>query len=160
MRFLKPALVFLLALTLFPAATSADEKLVSVYSSVATYTLPVIDRGGHEYVGLLELLEPLGRVSAEKKGARWKLRYNAIDSEFVPGNSRAIIGGRYFDFPLPFLFENSRGLVPRKVAEHSVAALPGNASQFSRERPPLIYWRCRHTVQHLAGSEHPSAAGI
>jgi N-acetylmuramoyl-L-alanine amidase len=110
--FLKPVLVFLLALALFPAATSADEKIVSVYSSVATYTLPVIDRGGQEYVGLLELLEPLGRVSAQKKGAPWKLRYNAIDSEFVPGNSRAIIGGRYFDFPFPFLFENSRGLVP------------------------------------------------
>jgi N-acetylmuramoyl-L-alanine amidase len=113
-RFLKPALVFLLVLTLFPAATSADEKVVSVYSPVATYSLPVIERGGHEYVGLLELLEPLGRVSAQKKGARWKLRYNAVDSEFVSGNSRAIIGGRYFDFPLPFLFENSRGLVPVK----------------------------------------------
>jgi N-acetylmuramoyl-L-alanine amidase len=111
---LKPALVFLFALTLFPVATSADEKLVAVYSPVATYTLPVIDRGGQEYVGLLELLEPLGRVSAEKKGPRWKLRYNAIDSEFVPGNLRAIIGGRYFDSPLPFLFENSRGLVPVK----------------------------------------------
>ncbi|HEX9112205.1 MAG TPA: N-acetylmuramoyl-L-alanine amidase [Terriglobales bacterium] len=109
---MKSALVFLLALTLFPAATSADEKRLSVYSSVARYSLPVIDRAGHEYVGLLELLEPLGRVSAEKNGPRWKLRYNAINSEFVPGNSRAIIEGRYFDFPLPFLFENSRGLVP------------------------------------------------
>jgi N-acetylmuramoyl-L-alanine amidase len=109
---LKPALVFLLALTLFPAAISADEKRLSVYSSVARYSLPVIDRAGHEYVGLLELLEPLGRVSAEKNGPRWKLRYNAINSEFVPGNSRAIIDGRYFDFPLPFLVENSRGLVP------------------------------------------------
>jgi len=110
--FLKPALVLPLALTFFSAATSADEKRLSVYSAVATYALPVIDRGGHEYVGLLELLEPLGRVSAERKGPRWRLRYNAIDSEFIPGNSRAIIRGRYFDFPLPFLFENSRGLVP------------------------------------------------
>lgn len=111
-RFLKPALIFLLALTLFPASTSADEKRVSVYSSVATYGLPVIDRAGHEYVGLLELLEPLGRVSAEKSGPRWKLRYNAIDSEFVPGRARAKIGGHDYDLPLPFLVENSRGLVP------------------------------------------------
>jgi N-acetylmuramoyl-L-alanine amidase len=102
----------LLALTLFPAATSANEKRLSVYSSVARYSLPVIDRAGHEYVGLLELLEPLGRVSAGKIGPRWKLRYNAIDSEFVPGGSRAKIGGRAYDLPLPFLVENSRGLVP------------------------------------------------
>jgi N-acetylmuramoyl-L-alanine amidase len=111
-RFLKPALVCLLALTLLLAATSADEKYLSVYSSVARYSLPVTDRAGHEYVGLLELLEPLGRVSAEKIGPRWKLRYNAIESEFVPGRSRAKIGGRAYDLPLPFLVENSRGLVP------------------------------------------------
>jgi len=110
--FLKPALVLLLALTLFPAATSADEKRLSVYSSVATYALPVIDRAGHEYVGLLELLEPLGRVSAGKTGPRWRLHYNAIDSEFVPGRTQAKIGGRDFGLPLPFLIENSRGLVP------------------------------------------------
>jgi N-acetylmuramoyl-L-alanine amidase len=110
--FLKPALVFLLTLTLFPAATSADEKRVSIYSSVATYSLPVVDRAGHEYVGLLELLEPLGRVSAERTGPRWKLRYNAVESEFVPGRARAKIRGRDYDLPLPFLLENSRGLVP------------------------------------------------
>ena len=46
------------------AAPSADEKHISVYSPVAIYTLPVLDRAGHEYVGLLELLEPLGRVSS------------------------------------------------------------------------------------------------
>jgi len=111
-QFSKPALVLLLALTCFPVATSADEKRLSVYSSVARYSLPVIDRAGHEYVGLLELLEPLGRVSAGKNGPRWKLRYNAIDSEFVPGGSRAKIAGRAYDLPLPFLVENSRGLVP------------------------------------------------
>lgn len=110
--FLKPALIFLLALSLFPGATSADDKRVSVYSSVATYSLPVIDRAGHEYVGLLELLEPLGRVSTGKIGSRWKLRYNAIDSEFVPGKARTKIGGRDYDLPLPFLLEGSRGLVP------------------------------------------------
>jgi len=108
----KPPLVFLLVLTLLSAAPSADEKRLSVYSSVATYSLPVTDRGGHDYVGLLDLLEPLGRVSAEKSGPRWKLRYNAIDSEFVPGGSRAKIGGRNYDLPLPFLLDGSRGLVP------------------------------------------------
>jgi len=107
-----PALVFLLALALFPAATSADEKRLSVYSAVATYALPVVDRAGHEYVGLLELLEPLGRVSVEKNGARWKLRYNAIDSEFASGKTRAKIGGHDYPLPFPFVVENSRGLVP------------------------------------------------
>ncbi len=94
------------------ALPSADEKHISVYSPVAIYTLPVLDRAGREYVGLLELLEPLGRVRTQSEGRRWRLRYNAVDAEFVAGSTRARIRGRDFDFIAPFLLENSRGLVP------------------------------------------------
>jgi N-acetylmuramoyl-L-alanine amidase len=109
----KNALALLLATaTLLAAAPSAGEKHISVYSSVAIYTLPVLDRAGHEYVGLLELLEPLGRVSSQTDGQRWKLRFNAVESEFSEGKTRAKIHGRNFDFAAPFLMENARGLVP------------------------------------------------
>ena len=106
-------LVLLLAtVTLLPAATSADEKQLSVYAPVATYTLPVLVRGGREYVGLLELLEPLGRVSSQFAAAHWKIRYNAIDGEFVAGRTRARVRGHDFDLSGSFLVENARGLVP------------------------------------------------
>jgi N-acetylmuramoyl-L-alanine amidase len=104
--------ILLASVTLLSAAPPADEKHISVYSPVAIYTLPVLDRGGHEYVGLLELLEPLGRVSSQSQGRHWRLRYNAVDAEFVAGKTRARIRGRDFDFMAPFLIENSRGLVP------------------------------------------------
>ena len=104
--------ILLAALPLLSAVPSAEEKHISVYSPVAIYTLPVVDRGGHEYVGLLELLEPLGRVSSESQGRHWRLRYNKVDAEFVAGKTRAKIHGRDFDFTSPFLMENSRGLVP------------------------------------------------
>ncbi len=99
-------------LLLLSAAPSADEKHISVYSPVAIYTLPVLERAGHEYVGLLELLEPLGRVSSQTDGRRWSLRYNAVDAEFAAGKTRARIRGRNFDLAAPFLIENSHGLVP------------------------------------------------
>ncbi len=106
-------LAILLAILAFlSAAPAADENHISVYSPVATYTLPVLDRAGHEYVGLLELLEPLGRVSTQTDDRLWTLRYNALDAEFVAGKTRARIRGRNFDLAAPFLFENSRGLVP------------------------------------------------
>jgi N-acetylmuramoyl-L-alanine amidase len=104
--------ILLATLTLLSAAPSADEKHISVYSPVAIYTLPVLERAGHEYVGLLELLEPLGRVSSETNGRWLRLRYNAVDAEFIAGRTRARIRGRDFDFAAPFLIENSRGLVP------------------------------------------------
>jgi N-acetylmuramoyl-L-alanine amidase len=51
-------------------------------------------------------------VSSQSEGRRWRLRYNAVDAEFVAGSTRARIRGRDFDFIAPFLLENSRGLVP------------------------------------------------
>lgn len=104
--------ILLVALTLLSKAPSAEDKQVSVYSPVAIYTLPVLQRGGREYVGLLELLEPLGRVSTDSSGRLLKLRYNAIDAEFFAGKTRARIRGHDFDFSNPFLIENSRGLIP------------------------------------------------
>jgi N-acetylmuramoyl-L-alanine amidase len=109
----KKLVVVLLAIALFlSAAPPRDEKQLSVYSPVATYTLPVLDRAGQEYVGLLELLEPLGRVTSESNGRLLKLTYNSTEAEFAAGQTRAKIRGHNFDFTYPFLIENSRGLVP------------------------------------------------
>lgn len=108
----KTLALFVAILSLLSAATSADEEQLSVYAPVATYTLPVLRGAGHEYVGLLELLEPLGRVSSETKGGVWRIRYNTVDGEFNVGRTRARIRGRDIDLTAPFLIENSRGLVP------------------------------------------------
>lgn len=93
-------------------ASAAAEKQISIYSPVAIYSLPVVERSGRDYVGLLELLEPLGRVNTDTNGRSLKLRYNSIDAEFSAGKTRAKIHGHEFDFAAPFLIENSRGLLP------------------------------------------------
>lgn len=94
------------------AVSAAPEKHLSIYSVAANYSLPIVQRQGREYVGLLELLEPLGKVSAKAEGARWKLRYNNILGEFTSDKTRARIQGRDADLPAKFLLENGRGLVP------------------------------------------------
>lgn len=119
--------IFFVAMTFSAARLSAapapEEKQLSVYAPAATYTLPVLERSGHEYIGLLELLEPLGRVSSQAVGARWKIRYNALDGDFTEGKTRAKVHGRDFDLTAPFLMENSRGLIP-------LASLGGMLSRF------------------------------
>lgn len=94
------------------AAGASEEKHISVYSPAAIYTLPILERAGHEFVGLLELLDPLGRVSSQSNGGVLRLRFNTVDAEFVAGRTRGKIRGQNFDFAAPFLIENSRGLVP------------------------------------------------
>lgn len=100
-----------LACTLLLSGAS-EEKRVAIYSIVANYSLPVEERNGQDYIGLLEILEPLGTVSAQSSGQRWKLRYNDVESEFIVGKTRARIAGRDFDLAANFLLENGHGLIP------------------------------------------------
>jgi N-acetylmuramoyl-L-alanine amidase len=89
-----------------------DEKHLTVYSTRANYSLPVTERSGHDYVGLLELLEPLGSVNAKTQSHRWKLRFNRIEGEFTPGKNRGRIHGKETDLTSTFVMENGRGLIP------------------------------------------------
>ena len=90
----------------------SEQKRVSIYSTAANYTLSVIDRDHRDYVSLLEVLEPLGKVSGKTDGSRWKFRYNNVDAEFNAGKTRARIQGHDIDLPANFLLESGRGLVP------------------------------------------------
>jgi N-acetylmuramoyl-L-alanine amidase len=92
--------------------SSPEEKRIAIYSNAANYSLPVLDRNGDEYVGLLEVFEPLGAVSAKAGGPHWKFRYYDIESDFTAGKTRARIRGSDYDLPASFLLENGRGLVP------------------------------------------------
>jgi N-acetylmuramoyl-L-alanine amidase len=97
--------------TLFSPA--APEKHLTVYSVAANYSLPLVQREGRPYVGLLEVLEPLGKVTAKLEGPRWRLRYNnSVEGDFQIGKNRARVQGRDADLGGKFLVENGRGLVP------------------------------------------------
>ena len=98
--------------TLLLSGSSADQKRISIYSTAANYSLPVTERDGRDYVGLVEILDPVGPVSAKTDGQHWKLHYKNVDGEFTAGRTGAKIRGKDFDLSANFLLENRRGLVP------------------------------------------------
>ena len=104
--------VALILFSCFLVSGASPEKHLSVYSIAANYSLPLVQREGHEYVGLLELLEPLGKVSSKADGTRWRLRYNNVQAEFQADKTRARVQDRDADLGGKFLIENNRGLVP------------------------------------------------
>ena len=104
--------ISLILLSLLVSGATPEEKRIAIFSRVTSYSLPVVDVGGQEYSGLLEVLEPLGRVSAKADNKHWKLRYNDLDLEFTPNETRVRIKGSSFDLSSPFLLQNGRGLVP------------------------------------------------
>src|SRR5438445_4115093 len=96
----------------FLASSSADEKRIAVYSTAANYSLPVLERAGRDYVGLLEMLEPLGAVSEKTQGRRWKMRYKNVEGEFAVGRSHVRIRGDVISLWVNFILETGCGLVP------------------------------------------------
>lgn len=106
-------LIILVSLPSIVLLTGAvDEKRIAIYSVAANYFLPVNEYNGKDYVGLLEILEPLGSVSAKTNGNRWKLIYDDVPCEFTEGKQKARVRGKEFDLPANFHMENGRGFVP------------------------------------------------
>jgi N-acetylmuramoyl-L-alanine amidase len=101
-----------LAFTVLLLAAAPPEKHLSIYSTAANYSLPIVQRQGHDYIGLLELLDPLGTVSAKSESNRWRIHYNNILGDFTAGKTHARVQGRDTDLSGKFLLENGRGLVP------------------------------------------------
>src|ERR1043166_8278526 len=102
-------LLSLLLTSSLPGAS--EEKRVAIYSLVANYSLPVYDQGGQDYVGLLEILEPLGTVTSQTNGNRWRLRYNDVEIQLTTNATKARIQNRDVDLPANFLLVSGRGLV-------------------------------------------------
>jgi N-acetylmuramoyl-L-alanine amidase len=93
-------------------SSPTGEKRLSIYSNVANYSLPVVERAGRDYVDLLKVLEPLGSVHAKTAGQRWKLRYNNVEGDFTAGRNHCRIGGKDTYFSANFILESGRGLIP------------------------------------------------
>jgi len=144
-----------LILTLLLSAMP-PEKHLSVYSVAANYSLTLVPREGREYVGLLEVLEPLGRVSAKIDGSRWRLRYNNTDCEFQVGKSRARIKDREVDLGGKFLMENRRGLVPLGALSSLLPRILGGPVSLHEEAGRLLIGAvATHFTASLTGDNPP-----
>lgn len=136
-RLVLPAgtLLFIVAL-LVSAAT--PEKRLSIYSTAANYSVPVVQRQGRDYIGLLELLDPLGTVSAKSDPPRWRIHYNNILGDFSAGKTHARIQGRDADLSAKFLLENGRGLVPLSSLSSLLPRFLGGPATLHQESSRLF----------------------
>ncbi len=110
---------------------SPDEERISIFSTVASYSLPVSNIAGREYIGLLEALEPLGKVSAKAGQKRWRLRYNNAEIEFNLDKTRVKMKGGDFELGAPFVMQNDRGMVPVSVLGPLLARILGGPVTYS-----------------------------
>jgi N-acetylmuramoyl-L-alanine amidase len=132
-------------------------KRLSVYSVAANYALPVVQQDGRDYVGLLEVLEPLGRISAKSDNrGGWRLRYNNVEADFQVGKARARVQGRDADLGAPFFVENNRGLVPiTSLSSLLPRFLGGPATLHENSERLFIGSVATHFTASLSGDNPP-----
>ncbi len=149
------AVVLVLLCALLMSGAPA-EKHLSIYSVAANYSLALVQREGRDYVGLLELLEPLGKVSAKADNVRWRLRYNNTEADFLSGKNHAQVQGRDADLGGKFLLENKRGLVPvSSLASLLPRVLGGPVSLHEESDRLFIGSVANHFTASLAGDNPP-----
>jgi N-acetylmuramoyl-L-alanine amidase len=98
-------------------AQPPDASSISVYSAHTNYVVPLIDHNGTTYVGLVELLEPLGTVDAHADGKKYKLKFTPpgsreMELQFHDGKDKGKVKGENTKLASDFLIQNGRGYVP------------------------------------------------
>ncbi|HYA95068.1 MAG TPA: hypothetical protein VEC95_02245, partial [Terriglobales bacterium] len=111
-------------------APAPEEKQLSVYGPRVSYSLPVSERNGQDYVALLEALEPFGNVSAGVDGQKWKLHFGKLEAEFRRKASAGKVAGKKFELPAAFLLEGDRGLVPLRALPSILSRMLGTKADY------------------------------
>jgi len=142
----------LLFIAVLLLSAAPPEKHLSVYSTAANYSLPIVQRQGHDYVGLLELLDPLGTVSAKSDPPRWRIHYNNILGDFTVGKSHARVQGRDTDLSAKFLLENGRGLIPLASLSSLLPRFLGGPATLHQESARLFIG---NVATHFTASVSP-----
>jgi len=90
---------------------------LSVYARQAYYTVPELNINDQSYVGLVELLEPLGNVDARLDGKKLKLKFTApgskeVELQFQDNKEKGKVKGDNIKLPSNFVVQNGRGYIP------------------------------------------------
>lgn len=105
------AAVILLILVLANGVRSAEEKRLTIYTPGRTFWVSVIERDRVDYVDLLAILDPLGKLDVRQEGRKWKLHLDGNESQFQEGKNKAKVRGHDFVLAQPFASDQGHPLV-------------------------------------------------
>jgi N-acetylmuramoyl-L-alanine amidase len=102
-----------LLLLLLAVGFGADPRRIAVYAPRTNYQVDILVRDGADYVGITDLLEPLGRLESHVDGKKLKLTFNGGEAEFQDGKRqyRAKANPK-LELLSNFLMVDGRGYVP------------------------------------------------
>jgi N-acetylmuramoyl-L-alanine amidase len=98
-------------------------KQFTIYTLQTTYSIEVTERQGQMYIGLMDLLGPLGATITPSQGNNWTVQLNKAEARFTEGKDAAKIRGSTIDLGGGVLAENNRVLVPLSASFSILSSL-------------------------------------
>jgi N-acetylmuramoyl-L-alanine amidase len=131
-----PLLLSVLLLRWSPVRAQTPEPAqITVYSPQTSYSVPLLDVKGQPYIGLVEVLEPLGSLEAKPDGKKYKLHFTPPggrpeEAQFTDGKDKGKIRGDSYKLPANFVLQNGRGYVPLAATANLLAKLLSTQTEF------------------------------
>ncbi len=118
-------------LLLLMAVGFAEPRRISVYTPQTSYQVDILVRDGVDYVGLTDLLEPLGRIESRVGGGKFTLIFNGGAAEFQDGRRqyRTSVNSNQ-ELPSNFLLADGRGYIPSASIPQVLPQLAGLSAEF------------------------------
>jgi len=88
-----------------------EKKRLSIFSSGANYSVPVSDHDGKEYVGLGDVLHPLGG-SLATENSKIKFRLGSASGECEVGKTKCKVAGNTLELSSKLIVEDGASLLP------------------------------------------------
>ena len=131
-----PLLLAVGLLRFVPAlAESPAPAQITVYSPQSSYSVSLLELKGQPYVGLVEVLEPLGALDARADGKKYKVRFAqpgapTEEAQFTDGKDKCKVRGDNYKLPANFVLQNGRGYVPLTAISSLLAKLLSAQTEF------------------------------
>ena len=98
-------------------AQTGGPAQIAVFSPQSSYSIAPLEIGGQPYIGLVDVLEPLGSVGAKLNGKKLKLSFSSPgnkqqEAEFHDGKKDGKAGGKKLTLAANFVLQDGRGYVP------------------------------------------------
>jgi N-acetylmuramoyl-L-alanine amidase len=120
-----------LLLLLLAAGFAVEPRKITVYAPRANYQVDILVRNGVDYVGLTDLLEPLGRLESHGDGKTLRLTFNSVEADFFANNRQVHArGNSHLDLPANFLLIDGRGYVPTASITQLLPRITNQAAEF------------------------------
>jgi N-acetylmuramoyl-L-alanine amidase len=131
---LKEHLIFVrvttLLLSLLAIGSATEPRRISVYAPQTSYHVDILLREGVDYVGLTDLLEPLGRLESRIHGNKLTLTFNGGEAEFQNGKRQVRAANAKFDMGADFLLVDGRGYIPVASVASLLPSITGQTAEF------------------------------